>query len=76
MSEERKIILLTDILEQRLRKEQELEFYQKELEKLQSKMVGLRREIDLTNTIIDIITTETVIQVNDSTKYIEGESDE
>jgi len=76
MSEERKIILLTDILEQRLRKEQELEFYQKELEKLQSKMVGLRREIDLTNTIIDIITTETVIQVNDPTKYIEGESDE
>ena len=76
MSEERKIILLTDILEQRLRKEQELEFYQKELEKLQSKMVGLRREIDLTNTIIDIITTETVIQVNDPTKYIERESDE
>ena len=76
MSEERKIILLTDILEQRLRKEQELEFYQKELEKLQSKMMGLRREIDLTNTIIDIITTETVIQVNDPTKYIEGESDE
>jgi len=76
MSEERKIILLTDILEQRLRKEQELEFYQKELEKLQSKMMGLRREIDLTNTIIDIITTETVIQVNDPTKYIERESDE
>ena len=33
-----KIILLSDIIEQKLRKEQELEFYQAELEKLQNEM--------------------------------------
>ena len=56
-----KIILITEVIEQRLRKEQELEFYQKELEKLQSKMFWLRKEIDLTNKIISIVEAETVI---------------
>jgi len=55
--------MLTDILEQKLRKEQELEFYQAELEKLQDKMYWLRREIDLNNTIIDIIKNETMIDL-------------
>lgn len=63
MTEERKLILLSDFIDQRLRKEQELEFYQKELEKLQEKMYWLRRDIDLTTTIIDIIEKEKVIDV-------------
>ena len=61
-----KIILLSDIIEQKLRKEQELEFYQAELEKLQNKMFFLRKEIDLTNTIIDIIDKETVYDVKEN----------
>jgi hypothetical protein len=61
-----KIILLSDIIEQKLRKEQELEFYQAELEKLQNKMFFLRKEIDLTNTIIDIIDQETVYDVKEN----------
>jgi hypothetical protein len=65
MTKESKIIMLTDILEQKLRKEQELEFYQKELEKLQEKMYWLKREIDLNNTIIDIIQNETVLDLKD-----------
>ena len=55
--------MLTDILEQKLRKEQELEFYEKELVKLQDKMYWLKREIDLNNTIIDIIKNETMIDL-------------
>ena len=65
MTKESKIIMLTDILEQKFRKEQELEFYQKELEKLQEKMYWLKREIDLNNTIIDIIQNETVLDLKD-----------
>jgi hypothetical protein len=61
-----KIILLSDIIEQKLRKEQELEFYQAELEKLQNKMFFLRKEIELTNTIIDIIDKETVYDVKEN----------
>ena len=63
MTEERKLILLGDFIDQRLRKQQELEFYQAELEKLQEKMYWLRRDIDLTTTIIDIIEKEKVIDV-------------
>jgi hypothetical protein len=58
-----KLILLTDILEQKIRKEKELEFYQKELEKLEQKMYWVKREIDVTNTIIRIIQEEKVIDL-------------
>jgi uncharacterized protein YlaN (UPF0358 family) len=58
-----KIILITDVIEQKLRKEQELEFYEKELEKLQSKLFWLKKEIDLTNRIINIIEAEEVIDL-------------
>lgn len=63
--EERKLILLSDFVEQRLRKEQELEFYQKELEKLQMKMSFIQRDIDLTNTIIKIIEQEKVLDIKE-----------
>ena len=65
MTKESKIVMLTDILEQKFRKEQELEFYQKELEKLQEKMYWLKREIDLNNTIIDIIQNDAIIDLKD-----------
>jgi len=69
----KKIILLSEVIEQKLRKERELEFYQKELEKLQEKMYWLRREVDLTNTIIRVIENEQVIDIRDemSKKLIE-----
>jgi hypothetical protein len=63
MTQERKLILLSDFIDQRVRKQQELEYYQAELEKLQEKMYWLRRDIDLTTTIIDIIEKEKVIDV-------------
>lgn len=63
MTHEKKIILLTDFIEQKVRKEQELEFYEKELAKLQEKMFWVKREIDLTNTIIRVIKDETVIDL-------------
>lgn len=65
---ERKIILLSEIIEHKVRKEKELEFYQKELDKLQSQMSYLRREINLTNTIINIIEGERVLDLRE---YVE-----
>ena len=59
------IILLTDFIEQKLRKEKELEFYQKELEKLQEKMYWLKREIDLNNTIIDFIQQDAILDLKE-----------
>lgn len=55
--------MLTEVLEQKLRKEKELEYYQKELEKLQQKMFFLKKDIDLTNLIIDLIEKEKVMDL-------------
>ena len=58
LSEEQKLILISDFIEQKLRKEQELEFYLKELEELQRKIGYLRNEVSPTNTIINMIKRE------------------
>lgn len=58
MTDEGKILLLTDIIEQKVRKEKELEYYQKQLEELQQKMWFIKKEIDLTNMIMSVIETE------------------
>ena len=60
-----KIILLTDVLETKLRKEKELEFYQKELEKLQQKMFFLKKDIEITNLCIHIIEQEKVLDIRE-----------
>jgi len=73
MSEEQRIILIADVIEQKLRKEKELEFYLKELEELQRKIGWLRREVDLSNTIIDMIKTESVYDIKE--QFLEKHSD-
>lgn len=52
------IIIITDVLEMRKRKEEELEYYQSQLVVLQQKMAWVQHEIDVTNHIIDLIETE------------------
>ena len=66
MSEEQKLILISEFIEQKLRKEQELEFYLKELEELQRKIGYLRNEVSLTNTIINMIKTEQVYDIKEN----------
>jgi len=63
MTQPPKIIMLADVMETRVRKEKELEFYQKELEKLQEKMFFIKKDIDITNLIIDMIEKENVIDI-------------
>ena len=65
MNKPPKIILLTDILDTRLRKERELAFYQGELEKLQEKMMFLRKDIQITNLCIEIIEQEKVVDIRE-----------
>ena len=60
-----KIILLTDVIGTKLRKEQELQFYQKELEKLQQKMFFLKKDIEITNLCIHIIEQEKVLDIRE-----------
>lgn len=60
-----KIILITDIVETKLRKEKELAYYQEELEKLKEKMFFLQKDIDITNLIINMIENEKVLDVKE-----------
>ena len=62
------LILLDDIYEMRRRKEQELAFYHEELRKLNVKYELVKREIHLTNQIIDMIEHEKVTDVRDMIK--------
>ena len=57
------IILLSDIIEHKLQKERELQFYQQELEKLKQKMFFLEKDITITNMCIKIIEKEKLVSV-------------
>ena len=61
-----KLIKITDIIDTRVRKERELEFYEKELKKLQQKMFFIQKDIDITNIIINIIENEKVMDIKEN----------
>lgn len=70
MSEdEKKIILITDLVDQRLRKEQEINYYEKELRKIEERLAYLYKEKTLTETILSIVQAEKVIDIKE---YIEA----
>jgi len=61
--ENAKIILITDLLDSKARKEKELIFYQEELRRLEERMSYLRLEIKLTNDIIRLIENEKIQEI-------------
>jgi len=63
MTEEKRIILISEFIETKLRKEKELEYYLKELRELETKILYLRQEVGLTNTIINMIKSEKVLDI-------------
>ena len=62
---DKSIIFITDLIDQRLRKEKEIEFYEKELTKIEEKLFFLRKEKQLTQFIIDIIEKEQVVDIRE-----------
>ena len=71
-SDENKIKLLQDVIDQRDRKEKEIAFYQSELEKIEERLFFLRKEQQLTQFIIDAIQNEKLLDVRE---YLEEKSD-
>ena len=59
------IIFITDLIDHRLRKEKEIEFYESELVKIEEKLFFLRKEKQLTQFIIDIIEKEQVVDIRE-----------
>lgn len=59
------VISLTDLIESRLKKQQEIEYYQETLVQLQKKIAELDREVGITTIIIDMIETERVLTIDE-----------
>ena len=72
---DRKILFITDLIDQRLRKEKEIEFYEKELEEITKKLFFLKKEKELTELIINIIQNEKVIDVRENIYDQIGQND-
>lgn len=58
------IISLTDLIESRLKKQQEIEYYQKTLVRLQEKIGVLNTEVSITS-IINMIESERVLTLDE-----------
>ena len=65
MTNESRIIFITDLIDQRVRKEKEIEFYEEQLEEINKKLFWLRKEQQLTQTIIEIIEQEKVVDIRE-----------
>lgn len=59
------IILINDLVDLRARKRRELEFYNKQLQELQNKMFFIKKEIQLTSDIIDMIEREKMLDLRE-----------
>ncbi|MBT4995546.1 MAG: hypothetical protein HOM88_03660 [Hellea sp.] len=71
-----KLIRISDVIETKLRKEKELEFYREQIEKIKTKMSFLQKDLDITNIIINIIENEKVMDVKENMeKRMIGEFD-
>jgi len=57
------IILLKDLKDIRAEKEREMKYYCEKLEELNRKMFFIRKEIELTNFIIEIIEKEKIVDL-------------
>lgn len=63
MIESAKLIIISDLLDTKARKEKELAFYNEQLRELQGKMFWVQKEIDLTTDIIDMIEKEKMMDL-------------
>ncbi|NDA79513.1 MAG: hypothetical protein EBY07_17450, partial [Actinobacteria bacterium] len=61
-------ILLSELRDLRKQKEQELKYYTDRLEELNKKLFFIRKDIELTNFIIELIEKENIIDLR---KYID-----
>ena len=62
-----KLIIISDLLDSRARKQKELQFYNEQLKELQAKMYWVKKEIDLTTDIIEMIEQEKMLDLQ---KYL------
>ena len=64
------VISLEDLIETRLRKQQEIDYYRESLKRLEKKIRDLSKEVDITTLIIDMIEDERVLTIEEKRSKI------
>ena len=64
------IIYLSDLIESKIKKEQEIEYYIESMKRLQIKVNELEKEINLTSLIIQMIEQESVLTIEEKQSKI------
>ena len=73
---EKSIIFITDLIESKLRKEREIEYYEEKLKEIEKKLFFLKKEQNVTETILDIIQNEKVLEFDQMMIKLRGNTDE
>ena len=73
---EKSIIFITDLIESKLRKEREIEYYEEKLKEIEKKLFFLKKEQNVTETILDIIQNEKLLEFDQVMIKLKGNTDE
>ena len=73
---EKSIIFITDLIESKVRKEREIEYYEEKLKEIEKKLFFLKKEQNVTETILDIIQNEKVLEFKQVMLELKGQTEE
>ena len=73
---EKSIVFITDLIESKVRKEREIEYYAEKLKEIEKKLFFLKKEQNVTETILDIIQNEKVLEFKQVMLELKGQSEE
>ena len=73
---EKSIVFITDLIESKVRKEREIEYYEEKLKDIEKKLFFLKKEQNVTETILYIIQNEKVLEFKQVMLELKGQTDE
>ena len=73
---EKSIIFITDLIESKLKKEREIEYYEEKLREIEKKLFFLKKEQNVTETILDIIQNEKILEFDQVMIKLKGNTND
>jgi len=73
---EKSIVFITDLIENKVRKEREIEYYEEKLKEIEKKLFFLKKEQNVTETILDIIQNEKVLEFKQVMLELKGNTED
>ena len=73
---EKSIVFITDLIESKLRKEREIEYFEEKLKEIEKKLFFLKKEQNVTETILDIIQNEKVLEFKQVMLELKAQTEE